>query len=160
MRLFLISSTLFAYWLLLSGEWEHEWLIWAGAILSVAVVAYGLAKGLTDEEGFPVEKLPRALIYWPWLGWQILLSATTVTRIVLSPSLPISPRMVKVDAGQRTAVGLTTYANSITLTPGTISVEVSEQEKCIWVHAITRKGADDMAKDEMDGMVTWLEGRE
>ncbi|MEM9043066.1 MAG: Na+/H+ antiporter subunit E [Pseudomonadota bacterium] len=160
MRLFLISSTLFAYWLLLSGEWEHEWLIWAGGILSIAVVAYVLAKGLTDEEGFPVEKLPRALLYWPWLGWQIFLSALNVTRIVLSPSLPISPRMVKVPADQRTAVGLTTYANSITLTPGTISVEVSEQDKCIWVHAITQAGADGMEDDEMNRKVSWMEGRE
>ncbi|MEM8792938.1 MAG: Na+/H+ antiporter subunit E [Pseudomonadota bacterium] len=158
MRLILIASTLFAYWLLLSGEWEHEWLIWAGGLISLAVVGYGSTKGVTDEEGFPIESLPRAMLYWPWLVWQILLSALNVTRIVLSPSLPISPRMVKVDAGQRSSVGITTYANSITLTPGTISVEVGERAKAIWVHAITREGAESMEDDEMNRRVTWMEG--
>ncbi|MEM7507536.1 MAG: Na+/H+ antiporter subunit E [Pseudomonadota bacterium] len=158
MRLILISATLFGYWLLLSGEWEHEWLIWSGGILSVAVVAFALGKGLTDQEGFPVEKLPRALVYWPWLVWQIVLSALAVTRIILDPKLPISPKMVKVPAGQKTATGLATYANSITLTPGTISVEVSERGKAIWVHAITADGADDMQDDEMNRKVSWMDG--
>ncbi|MBY8974857.1 Na+/H+ antiporter subunit E [Rhodobacteraceae bacterium NNCM2] len=158
MRLFLISATLFGFWLLMSGEWEHEWLIWAGAILSVAVVGFCLMKGLTDEEGFPIEKLPRAMLFWPWLIWQIVLSALSVTRIILSPSLPISPRMVKVAAKQKSAVGLTTYANSITLTPGTISVEVSEQGKAIWVHAITEDGAEGMKDDPMNAKVAWMDG--
>ncbi|MEM1164026.1 MAG: Na+/H+ antiporter subunit E [Pseudomonadota bacterium] len=158
MRLLLITATLFGYWLLLSGEWGHAWLIWAGGILSLAVVGFSLFKGLTDEEGFPVENLPRGLVYWPWLGWQIVLSALTVTRIVLDPKLPISPSMVKVPADQDTAVGIATYANSITLTPGTISVEVSESGKAIWVHAITRAGADGMEDDEMNLKVAWMEG--
>ena len=158
MRLFLISATLFGYWLLLSGEWEHTWLIWAGGALSVLVVGFCLFKGLTDQEGFPIEKLPRGLLYWPWLGWQIVLSALNVTRIVLDPKLPISPTMVKVKAEQDTAVGIATYANSITLTPGTISVEVSERGKAIWVHAITAEGAEGMEDDEMNRKVAWMDG--
>jgi len=66
MRLVLISATLFAYWLLLSGHY-NLWLVASGAVLSVLVVAFCLFKGLTDAEGFPIEKLPRALIYCP--GW-------------------------------------------------------------------------------------------
>ncbi|MEM0943288.1 MAG: Na+/H+ antiporter subunit E [Pseudomonadota bacterium] len=159
MRLFLISVTLFGYWLLLSGEWEHSWLNWSGALLSVAVVAYCLAKGITDQEGFPIEKLPRAMVYWPWLAWQIVLSALNVSRIILDPKLPISPKMVRVGGKQGSAVGLTTYANSITLTPGTISVEVSESANAIWVHAITAEGADAMAEDEMNTRVAWMDGQ-
>lgn len=157
MRLALISVTLFSYWLLLSGHYE-TWLVVSGGILSILVVGFCLFKGITDEEGFPIEKLPRALVYWPWLAWQIVLSALNVTRLILSPKLPISPSMVKVDAQQKTAVGLTTYANSITLTPGTISVEISEKGKTIWVHAITRENAAGFADDEMNRKVAWMDG--
>ena len=157
MRLVLISATLFAYWLLLSGHY-NLWLVASGAVLSVLVVAFCLFKGLTDAEGFPIEKLPRALIYWPWLGWQMVLSALNVTKLILNPRLPISPTMVKVNTLQRSAVGLTTYANSITMTPGTISVEVSEQGKTIWVHAITLENAAGFADDEMNRQVAWMDG--
>ncbi|MEM7670872.1 MAG: Na+/H+ antiporter subunit E [Pseudomonadota bacterium] len=158
MRAVLIAVALFIFWMLMSGEWEHQWLIWAGGILSIAVMGFSLFKGLTDQEGFPIEKLPRALVYWPWLIWQILLSAWNVTRIVLDPRLPISPKMVKVRANQKTAVGITTYANSITLTPGTISVEVSETGRTIWVHAITAQNAEGMEDDEMNHKVAWMDG--
>jgi multicomponent Na+:H+ antiporter subunit E len=157
MRLVLISMTLFGYWLLLSGHYT-PWLVISGAVLSVLVVAFCLFKGITDEEGFPIEKLPRALIYWPWLGWQIVLSALQVTRLILHPRLPISPTMVKVDALQNSAVGLTTYANSITLTPGTISVEISERGKTIWVHALTRENAQGFADDQMNRRVARMDG--
>ncbi len=157
MRLVLISVTLFVYWLLLSGKYT-TWLVSSGAVLSVAVVVFSLFKGITDEEGFPIEKLPRALIYWPWLGWQMVRSALNVTRLILHPKLPISPTMVKVDALQQSAVGLTTYANSITLTPGTISVEVSEKGSAIWVHAITKENAEGFADDEMNRKVAWMDG--
>ncbi|MHA1529231.1 MAG: Na+/H+ antiporter subunit E [Alphaproteobacteria bacterium] len=157
MRLGLISVTLFVFWLLLSGHYE-TWLVVSGAALAVLVVAFCLFKGITDEEGFPIEKLPRALVYWPWLGWQMMLSGLNVTRLILNPALPISPTMVKVDTLQKSAVGLTTYANSITMTPGTISVEVSEQGKAIWVHAITRENAEGFADDEMNRRVAWMDG--
>jgi multicomponent Na+:H+ antiporter subunit E len=159
MRLVLISVTLYVYWLLLSGHYT-PFLMAAGAVSSIAVVGFSLAKGITDEEGFPIEKLPRALVYWPWLGWQMVLSALKVTRLILDPRLPISPTMVKVAALQDSAVGLTTYANSITLTPGTISVEVSERGKAIWVHAITRENAEGFADDEMNRRVAWMDGAE
>ena len=157
MRLVLISLTLFGYWLLLSGHYE-TWLLASGAVISVAVVAFCMFKGITDAEGFPIEKLPRALIYWPWLAWQMVLSAFNVAGIILSPKLPITPKMVKVSALQKSAVGLTTYANSITLTPGTISVEVSEKGKAIWVHAISSENADGFEDDEMNRKVAWMDG--
>ena len=157
MRLILIVLTLFAYWLLLSGEYK-TWLIMSGAAGAVAVVAFGLRKGIIDAEGFPAELVPRGLLYWPWLVWQIVLSALNVTRILLDPRLPISPTMVQVEAKQRSAVGLATYANSITLTPGTISVEVGEKVRRIWVHAITRDGAKGMEDDEMNARVAKMDG--
>ncbi len=155
-RLILISLTLYAYWLLLSGHYD-AWFVVSGAVLTVTTVAFCLFKGITDEEGFPVEKLPRGMVYWAWLGWQMVLSAINVSRIILDPKLPISPTMVRVAAKERTAVGLTTYANSITLTPGTISVEVSERGMAVWVHCITRENAEGLGEDEMNSRVAWMD---
>ena len=156
MRLVLIALLLFGYWLALSGHYEW-WLVAFGAVLSVLVVLFCFAKNVTDAEGFPIGLFPRGLIYWPWLLWQIVLSGLRVTRLILSPSLPISPTLVKVDAQQETAVGLVTYANSITLTPGTISIEASERGRCIWVHAIERAGAEGFADDPMNAKVASFE---
>ena len=157
MRLILIVLTLFVYWLLLSGHYAW-WLVAFGAVLSVLVVLFCWVKGITDEEGFPVGLIPRAVFYWPWLLWQIVLSGLNVTRLILAPSLPISPTLVKVEADQKTAVGLTTYANSITLTPGTITVEATEKGRALWVHAIERSGAEGFDDDEMNRRVAWIEG--
>jgi len=74
----------------------------------------------------------------------------------LSRSLPISPTLINVKANQKTVVGIVTYANSITLTPGTISVEIENND--ITVHALTQDGALDLTGGEMDRMVTKFEG--
>lgn len=157
LRVVFLALALFAYWLLLSGHYE-PWLVISGAVLVTAVVAFSYAKRIIDGEGFPFGQVLRGLVYWPWLLWQILLSALRVARIILDPRLPISPSLVRVDALQRTPVGLTTYANSITLTPGTISIEVSERGKFIWVHALTEDGASGFADDPMNRRVAWMDG--
>ena len=156
MRLILIAIALFAYWLLLSGHYEW-WLVAFGAVLSVLVVLFCWAKGISDPEGFPIGLTWRGLMYWPWLLYQILKSGLRVTYLVMSPDRPISPTIVKVAARQRTAVGLVTYANSITLTPGTISIEASERGRCIWVHCIERDSAEDFEDDPMNHWVAWFE---
>jgi len=83
-------------------------------------------------------------------------SAWDVTRIILNPRLPVSPTLVRVKTSQKTTVGVVTYANSITLTPGTISVDVGRGE--ILVHALTREGAAGLQSGEMDRRVTRFEG--
>ena len=156
MRLVVMFGALFAYWLLLSGHYE-TWMVASGGALCMAVVVFCWAKGIADKEGFPVELIPRGFVYWPWLAWQIVLSGLRVTRLILNPALPISPTLVRVDAEQKTAVGLVSYANSITLTPGTITIEASEKGSSLWVHAIERSGAEGFADDEMNHKVAWFE---
>ncbi len=156
-RFVLMASSLFVFWLLLSGHGE-SWLVLSGAVFAIVITAFCAAKGIVDGEGFPIEKLPRALVYWPWLVVQMALSALRVARLIVDPKLPISPTMVRVHAKQRSTVGLTTYANSITLTPGTISVEVSERGRAVWVHCITRENAEGFADDPMNDRVAWMDG--
>lgn len=148
---------LFVFWLLLSGYFE-PFLIAAGAGSAVAVVLLARRMELIDQEGHPIHLGWRLLGYWPWLMKEIVKSAWDVSRIILDPRLPISPRLISVHATQKTAVGLVTYANSITLTPGTISVEVAEGR--ILVHALTAAGAEGLAEGEMDRRVTRFEGAE
>ncbi len=83
-----------------------------------------------------------------------------MTRIILNPRLPISPRLVRAPIGPKTPVGIATYANSITLTPGTISVEVDRQRGEMVVHALTDATASDLLAGEMDRRVRRFEGSE
>lgn len=145
---------LFVFWLLLSGYFE-PFLIAAGAGCSVAVVLLARRMELIDHEGHPVHLGWRALAYWPWLVKEIVKSAWDVSRIILDPRLPISPRLFTAKSTQKTTVGLVTFANSITLTPGTLSVEVAKGE--ILVHSLTEEGAKGLDEGEMDRRVSRFE---
>ena len=155
MRLVSLSTALFGFWLLLSGHYT-VFLIVVGALCCVGTVALAARMGIVDREGHPVHMLGRALIYWAWLLKEIVKSAWRVAQIIVNPALPISPTITKITATQNTATGVTTYANSITLTPGTISLDVDGQD--IYVHAIERAGADSLDDGDMDRRVTWVEG--
>ena len=149
------AITLFVFWLLLSGYFT-AFLVTMGALSAVAIALLGRRMDVIDREGHPIHLTWRVLGYWPWLMKEIAKSAWGVSRIILDPRLPISPTLVHVKTSQKTAVGVVTYANSITLTPGTISVDVKRGE--ILVHALTRDGAAGLIEGEMDRRVTRFEG--
>lgn len=157
MRFILITVALFAFWLVLSGQ-DAPWFIISGLVLSIAVAIFSQRHGVADAEGFPIGMVPRALIYWPWLLGEIVKSGLSVTRVILDPRLPISPTITRVDALEHSAVGLAIYANSITLTPGTVTIEASEESRTLWVHALERESAEGFTDDEMNRRVAWLEG--
>ena len=149
------ACILFAFWLLLSGYFE-PFLVGAGAVCAIAVVWLAHRMDVIDHEGHPIDLGWRAMTYWPWLFKEIAKSAWDVSKVIVNPRLPVSPQLLRVKATQRTTVGLVIYANSITLTPGTISVEVNEGT--ILVHALTREGAAALAEGDMDRRVTRVEG--
>lgn len=146
---------LFVFWLVLSGYFD-PFLVAAGAGSAIAVVWLAHRMDVIDREGHPIHLGWRALTYWPWLLKEIVKSALQVSKIIVTPSLPISPSFVRVKATQHTAVGLAIYANSITLTPGTVSVEVAEGE--FLVHALTKEGAASLMDGDMDRRVSRFEG--
>jgi len=155
MRQFSLGVLLFAFWLALSGHYT-PFLITVGAACSVLCVVVAARLGVIDTEGHPTHLLGRALTYFPWLIWEIVKSAWAVTKIVLHPKLPISPTMTVVDASQRTAAGIVTYGNSITLTPGTITTDIKRNR--LTVHALVRDGALDLEAGGMDARVKQFEG--
>jgi multicomponent Na+:H+ antiporter subunit E len=145
---------LLAFWLLLSGVFT-PFLIAAGVGSALAVVAFARRMDVVDREGHPINLWRVVVSYWPWLLIEILKSGWAVSRAILDPRLPISPTMVRFRPKQQTATGLVTHANSITLTPGTITVEADRDG--FLVHALTRPGAADVADSEMDRRVARLE---
>ena len=155
MHAFSAVLVLFGFWLLLSGFFE-PFLMTAGAVSALGIVALARRMNVIDREGHPIHLGRSALTYWPWLFVEIAKSAWDVARIILNPRLPVSPTLVRTKASQKMTVGVVTYANSITLTPGTISVDVGRGE--ILVHALTREGAAGLQSGEMDRRVTRFEG--
>jgi multicomponent Na+:H+ antiporter subunit E len=154
-----LAFALYVFWLLLSGHYS-AFLLGAGALAAAGIAYAGRLFGYADREGHPIELILAGLRYWPWLVIEIAKSALSVSRIILSPSLPIDPRVVKIKAGPRTAVGMATYANSITLTPGTITVEADRHHHWVTVHALTQDGISGLAGGDMDRRVTTFEAED
>ena len=154
MRYLSLASFLFAFWLALSGHYTL-FLVTAGAVCAVACVLAAIRMRVADAEGHPIELFWGAFTYYPWLAFEIIKSAWSVTKVILHPGLPISPTMTVVRASQKTTAGVATYANSITLTPGTITVGVSGND--LTVHALVRDGAIDLEGGGMDRRVSKFE---
>lgn len=155
LRTLSVFLALFCLWILLSGFFT-PFLLAAGAGCSAAVLYFAHHMKVIDRAGHPVMYTWRVLIsYWPWLIKEIFKSAWDVTCRVLSPSLPISPTLKRFTPSQQSEMGIVIHANSITLTPGTISIEVGRGE--FLVHALTREGAEGLAGSEMDRRVSELE---
>ena len=154
---------LFVFWLLLSGKYHlghstDRFLTACGVLSCVFVTVYSSRHGMLDEEGHPVHLALRGLRYIPWLFWQIVLSNWDVFKRVWSPERPISPCMVWVPYRTKTDLGTVIYANSITLTPGTVTVEVDTKERKMLVHCLTEGAGQDLLKGGMDDQVRRLEG--
>lgn len=146
---------MFVFWLALSGHYTPM-LVTVGAVCAALCVLAAIRMRVADAEGHPTELFWGAITYFPWLIREIAKSAWAVTKIILHPSLPISPTMTVVRASQKTAAGVATYANSITLTPGTITVGVNGNE--FTVHALVNDGALDLEGGGMDRRVSQFEG--
>ena len=155
MRYLSLAGFLFAFWLALSGHYTPM-LIIAGAASAVVCMLAAIRMRVADAEGHPIELFWGAVTYFPWLILEIVKSAWAVTKVVLHPRLPISPTMTTVRASQKTRVGVATYGNSITLTPGTMTVEVDDNN--LTVHALVREGALDLEAGGMDRRVSQFEG--
>ena len=156
MRPVLLSTALmYGLWLLLSGHYTGL-LLTLGFISALGVSLIGARMGILDDEGLPMAILVRLPKVTLWLIWEILKSNWGVVKVILKPSLA-APQMVTVKAGQTTAAGLATHANFITLTPGTVSVDVNEDDNTILVHGLTADFAAGCLEPEMDRRVSSLE---
>jgi multicomponent Na+:H+ antiporter subunit E len=147
---------LYLFWLLLSGLFT-PFLMASGVGCALVVTWFARRMHVVDDEGHPIQLGTHALVYWAWLFKEIIKSAWDVSKIILHPKLPISPTLIRFKPSQRTHVGLVLHANSITLTPGTITIEAHPHE--FLVHGLTRGSAQAVADSEMDRRVTACEGK-
>lgn len=145
---FLITfAVMFLFWVILSGVFGAFHLI--GGLISSALVAFLSHDLLVKEKsGHLLTKAWRLLCYIPWELWQIVLANLDVAYRVLHPKMPIDPRIVEFETPLRGDWSLTTLANSITLTPGTITIQVEPEKGKFQVHAIAREPADALLVDQ------------
>lgn len=148
-------AALAALWLLLSGHY-NALLLSLGAASVLFVTWLNARMELDDHEVHPYHlHAPAVLRYLPWLAKEVVMSALDVSRRVLSSDMGLNPQVLHLPVSQRTDVGRTVYANSITLTPGTVSIDLSDTH--VEVHALTPAGADSLASGDMDRRVAALE---
>jgi multicomponent Na+:H+ antiporter subunit E len=150
-------------WLLWSGVYDKALVLALGAASCVSVLLLYRRMLVAHPDGEPsrpfsqlVGVVVRTLLYVPWLLWEIVKANIDVTKIILAPSLPISPRIIRVDVLQKTDFGQVLYANSITLTPGTITLDV--RDGAFLVHALTKDTADGVYSGDMDRRCAKVEG--
>ena len=144
--------------------------IWVplSGILSPLLLGFGLASSLAvawlaaradRRDGEPVPfalRIGRLARYLLWLAWEIVKSNVDVSRRILSPGLPIAPAVRWLPASQRSELGRVVYADSITLTPGTLSIDL--RDGWVEVHALNEESLDALAQNlDMDGRVSRLE---
>lgn len=152
--LYLISF-LALIWLLLSGHYTPL-LLGLGAASCLLVWYISDRMDLVDHEEHPLHLRPiKLILYWGWLCGEVVKSNIDVARRIIDPKLPIQPKLMKVRTTQRTELGQVIYANSITLTPGTVSIDLSGHE--IDVHALAADPAESLLEGEMDRRVSEIE---
>jgi multicomponent Na+:H+ antiporter subunit E len=131
---------LFGFWLVLSGMFDglHTGLgiicTAAIAVLSRQMQLVSLGEGRGDTHHLATTSLHRQFLYSFWLLREIAIANWQVVKIVLDPKLPIDPALIRFDSTVTSDLGITILANSITLTPGTITVEVEQGE--FLIHAL------------------------
>ena len=154
MKSFILFFILFSLWLLMSGHYNV--LIVSLGIISCAFCVYVAKRGkLIDDEGLPIFFMPRILNYLIWLFKEILKSNLSTAKVIINGK--VEPETFTVKTSQVTDVAKVTYANSITLTPGTVTTKI--QKGVFEVHALNSDFGNDVRTNEMDKKVTWLEGK-
>jgi len=129
-------TVLYILWITLAGISVEELVM--GAIISL-IVAYFVGKTSAYEFGIKivVQGLKFLVMYLPLFIVKLIQANISLAKIVLDPKLPINPGFVKISTGLEGDVAKLILANSITLTPGTLTVDINENELLIhWVDVI------------------------
>lgn len=149
-----LMLVLAAFWLLNSGHYTPLMIFLA--LCSIALVVYiSHRMDVIDHESQPLHLTMYVPGYWLWLIKEIVISNIDVTRRIWRGNSAISPTQVELRAEQVTDMGKVIYANSITLTPGTVAMDIKGDR--IIVHALTLKAAEDLQSGAMGRRVRRLE---
>ncbi len=155
-RTAVLGACLFVFWLALSGHTTPFLLAMGVLSVLLTVVLIRRMDGI-DDETVPLQLRPRLVAYWIWLAVEIVKSNVAVSRIILSRKPALAQRFILVPTSQTSDMGRVIFANSITLTPGTVTVETEERR--FIVHAINEAAADLTALADMDRRANGAEAR-
>ncbi|WP_409433461.1 Na+/H+ antiporter subunit E [Litorimonas sp. RW-G-Af-16] len=159
--IFRIACILFfalaATWLTLSGYFKPM-LLTLGVISIFLVITMSVRMRIMDDETAPYMTLPQTLSYFVWLFMEIVKANVAVVRAVMSPNMEISPTLTKIPLPQESDIAKVMFANSITLTPGTVSVEMNDDH--ILVHALLNEMSAPEDFAEMGERSAWAIGED
>lgn len=146
-----LTVILVLLWLTLSGQYtlsgEYPLIIGFGVLSIVGTVALTFRMRILDRETVPILPALPLMMYWLWLGREILNANLAVVKLVMRPEIDVEPRLVRVPAEQRSGLGHAVFANSITLTPGTVTIDVEEDG--FLIHALDTSFTDPAGFAEM-----------
>lgn len=146
MHYLFITISLYAFWLLLSGHYIPLLLSLGGlSVLITVVILHRMDK--VDGEQIALHPSLKFFQYIGWLSWQVLLTNIDVARRIWDPALPIDPSWEKLDTKVTTPLEKTLYANSITLTPGTLTTDISDDH--FMIHSLTQSSIEELRQGEM-----------
>ncbi len=146
--------TLAAFWLANSGHYT-AFMVTLGAISILFVVLIARRMDVVDHEAQPLHLTLKIPAYFAWLAKEIILANLVVVKHIWLGNKSISPGFATITASQKTDMGKVIYANSITLTPGTVTVNLDGDK--FLVHALLSESIDDLETGEMDRRVSQLE---
>ena len=154
MRSFGLFIGLVVLWLLFSGYFQEPLILFFGFASCLVTVMLARRMNVVDLEAVPFHLNVKILNYWIWLAGEVAKANIAVTKAVFSDLSTVRPEMFVYKAKTQGELGLTILANSITLTPGTVTVDVDGDE--LTIHALTRQAADPEAIAQMDRRVMAL----
>jgi len=150
----MLSLTLAVFWLANSGHYTT--LMLSLGVLSIAVIIYIAHRmDVVDHEAQPIHLTLKIPGYYAWLAKEIFVSNLIVVKHIWLGNTSISPGFSTITASQKTEIGKVIYANSITLTPGTVTVNLDGDK--FLVHALLQESIEDLESGDMDRRVTQLE---
>ena len=161
-HLLAMAVLMFGFWMLLSGNTEPKFLTY-GVLTSIiaAWVSYPLllVPNVDDTKRYFVFEVNpvKLLAYFVWLLWQLILANVDVIRATVRPEIEIDPCVVKFRYQTDNPMAKVVLANSITLTPGTVTMNMTE-DGLYEVHALTVGAAEGLRGGDMQKMVAWLFG--
>jgi multicomponent Na+:H+ antiporter subunit E len=144
---------LFGFWIALSGRLEREFLA-LGALTTAAAVWFshyqfretheGRYQGVPHHTGWLLRTSAKFIFYLPWFVLEIVLANLHVTYLLLHPKMPIEPSLVEFDTSLKSEVAQVLLAQSITLTPGTVTVDATDGR--FLVHCLSRQSREGLAE--------------
>ena len=147
MKSYLFVVLLFLFWIFLSGHLEPL-LLGLGAASVALTVFLSRRMNIIDHESYPLHLSSRFPGFFLYLFREIVkANIDVVTRILSWRKAPISPQMIEIPQSQETDLGAVIYANSITLTPGTVTIKLSKDN--LTVHALSKEAASELATGAM-----------